>query len=113
MAADEGAMDEFVERRNGVERRRNAPPRNGLAILMAGFLTAVGLLLVYTGIRAEQVMSGATRMVMSRSRRFSMVRVDMMPGTAHANELSSGMNARPLRPTLAMSRSRMNAARAM
>ena len=29
-------MDDFEERRGGVDRRRNAPPRNGLAILMAG-----------------------------------------------------------------------------
>jgi hypothetical protein len=28
--------DDFLERRSGVDRRRNAPPRNGLAILMAG-----------------------------------------------------------------------------
>jgi hypothetical protein len=28
--------DDFVERRSGVDRRRNAPPRNGLAVLMAG-----------------------------------------------------------------------------
>jgi hypothetical protein len=29
-------MDDFVDRRDGVDRRRTAPPRNGLAILMAG-----------------------------------------------------------------------------
>ncbi len=28
--------DDFVDRRTGVDRRRHAPPRNGLAILMAG-----------------------------------------------------------------------------
>jgi len=39
---------------------------------------------MYTGKRAEQVMKGVTRMVASRSRRFSMVRVAMMAGTAHA-----------------------------
>ena len=36
--ADDGSMDkdDFLERRSGGDRRRNAPPRNGLAILMAG-----------------------------------------------------------------------------
>ena len=29
-------MDDFADRRSGSDRRRNAPPRNGLAILMAG-----------------------------------------------------------------------------
>ena len=39
---------------------------------------------VYTGSRAEQVMNGATRIVASRSRGDGIVRVAMMPGTAHA-----------------------------
>ena len=60
----------------------------------------------YTGSRAEQVMSGATMMVAMRSRTFGMVRVAMMPGTAQAKLDSSGMNARPDRPTLPMRRSR-------
>ena len=39
---------------------------------------------VYTGSRAEQVMNGATRIVASRSRGDEIVRVAMIPGTAHA-----------------------------
>ena len=39
---------------------------------------------VYTGRRAEQLMSGTTMIVASRSLGSSMVRVAMMPGTAHA-----------------------------
>ena len=38
----------------------------------------------YTGSRAEQLVMGATMMVMSRSRALSIVRVAMMPGMAHA-----------------------------
>ena len=63
--------------------------------------------------RAEQLISGATRMVTSRSFGDSMVRVAMMPGIAHANELSMGMKLLPCRPTLLISRSMRNAARAM
>ncbi len=44
----------------------------------------VAIMSRYTGRRAEQLMSGATRIVTSRSRAFSMVRVAMMPGMAHA-----------------------------
>ena len=67
----------------------------------------------YTGNRALHDMNGAIMMVASRSRRLSMLRVAMMPGIAHANEESSGMNDRPERPTRLMMRSMMNAARAM
>ena len=59
----------------------------------------------YTGRRAEQVMSGAIMMVVRRSRQLGMVRVAMMPGIAHARLDSSGMNARPDRPTQPISRS--------
>ena len=38
----------------------------------------------YTGSRAEQVISGATRIVTRRSRGDGIVRVAMIPGTAHA-----------------------------
>ena len=38
----------------------------------------------YTGSRAEQLISGATRMVTSRSFGVSMVRAAMMPGMAQA-----------------------------
>ena len=66
----------------------------------------------YTGNRAEQLVIGATRMVISRSRALSIVRVAMMPGMAQAYELSSGMNALPLRPTPDIRRSIMNDTRA-
>ena len=52
-------------------------------------------------------------MVVSRSFSSSIVRVDMMPGTAHAKLDRSGMKARPDRPTAAISRSIRNAARTM
>ena len=65
----------------------------------------------YTGSRAEQVISGAIMMVASRSRGEGMVRVAMMPGMAQAKLDSSGMKARPDRPTLPISRSSRKAAR--
>ena len=71
------------------------------------------IIITYTGNRAEQLANGATRMVMSRSRGFAMVRVAMIPGIAQAYELSSGMNARPFSPTRPIRRSMMNATRAM
>ena len=52
-------------------------------------------------------------MVTRRSLRFSIVRVAMMPGMAQAKELSIGMNDFPCSPTRDISRSMMNAARAM
>src|SRR4051794_21436562 len=76
-----------------------------------GMSTAI--IKVYTGMRAEQLMSGATRIVTRRSLRFSMVRVAMMPGMAQAKLLSIGMNDFPCRPAFDMRRSMMNAARAM
>jgi hypothetical protein len=63
--------------------------------------------------RAEQVISGATRMVVNRSRRLSMTRVAMMPGMAQAKLDSSGMKARPCNPAPPMMRSIRKAARAM
>jgi len=68
---------------------------------------------VYTGRRAEQLMSGATRMVAKRSCRVSMVRVAMMPGMAQAKEDSMGMKLLPCRPTRLISRSIRKAARDM
>ena len=44
-------------------------------------------------------------MVATRSRMFGMVRVAMIPGIAQANDDSSGMKARPDRPTLPITRS--------
>src|SRR5678809_1479899 len=46
---------------------------------------------VYTGSLAEQLISGDTRIVTSRSLGVSMVLVAMIPGIAQANELSMGM----------------------
>ena len=57
-------------------------------------------------------MKGAIRMVAKRSRLFSMVRVDRIAGTAQAYAESSGMKDLPWRPTRAMVRSAMSAARA-
>ena len=51
--------------------------------------------------------------VASLSFQLSIVRVAMMPGIAQAKEDSSGMNDLPCRPTLVITRSMMNAARAM
>jgi hypothetical protein len=65
----------------------------------------------YTGRRAEQVISGAIMMVARRSRGFWIVRVAMMPGIAQAKLDSSGMKARPDRPTLPIRRSSRKAAR--
>ena len=63
--------------------------------------------------RAEQVVSGATRMVVSRSRFWSITRVAMMPGMAQACDESSGMKARPCSPAPPMILSIRKAARAM
>ena len=82
-------------------------PRTALFGIQAAIKT------VYTGNRAEQLMSGATRIVTNRSLWLSIVRVAMMPGIAHANELSIGIKLFPCRPTLLISRSIRNAARAM
>ena len=65
----------------------------------------------YTGSRAEQVISGATMIVASRSRQLAMVRVAMMPGMAQAKLDSSGMKARPDRPTRPIRLSSRKAAR--
>jgi hypothetical protein len=53
---------------------------------------------VYTGRRAEQVISGAIMMVSRRSRQLEIERVAMMPGTAQAKLDSSGMKERPTGP---------------
>jgi hypothetical protein len=46
--------------------------------------TKVPMSSVYTGRRAEQLISGTTMIVASRSLGFSITRVAMMPGTAQA-----------------------------
>src|SRR6478735_2188694 len=68
---------------------------------------------VYTGKRAEQVISGTTSIVSNRSRWRSIVRVAKIAGTAQAKPESMGTNARPCRPSDFMMRSIKNATRAM
>ena len=85
-------------------RRLNQPPT-----VWSGMKAPISS--AYTGRRAEQVISGATRMVSQRSRQWVMVRVAMMPGTAHAKLDSSGMNDRPDKPTVPITRSSRKAAR--
>ena len=65
---------------------------------------------MYTGSRAEQVMNGVTRIVASLSRLFSMVRVAIIAGTAHAYAESRGMKALPFRPIVRITRSAISAA---
>ena len=67
----------------------------------------------YTGHRAEQVISGAIKIVVRRSRSPSIVRAAIIPGIAHAKLESNGMKALPLSPTLAISVSIKKAARAI
>src|SRR3990172_8699017 len=67
---------------------------------------------VYTGNRAEHVISGTTIMVRMRSRRRSIVRVARIAGTAHAKPDSIGTNARPCRFIDRMTRSIRYATRA-
>ena len=57
-------------------------------------------------------MKGAIRIVAMRSRLFSMVRVAIMAGTAQPYAESSGMKLLPCKPTRAMVRSAISAARA-
>ncbi len=69
------------------------------------------MMTVYTGSRAEQVISGAINIVVSRSFWSMIVRVAMMPGIAQAKDDKSGMKLCPDRPTPAIIRSITNAAR--
>ena len=66
---------------------------------------SAAMISVYTGRRAEQVMSGITIMVRKRSRLRSMVRVARMAGMAQAKPDSNGTKARPCRPRARMMRS--------
>ena len=66
--------------------------------------------MLYTGIRAEQVISGITMIVISRSRLSSMTRVAMIAGIAHACADSNGTKEFPGNPTRSMRRSITNAA---
>ena len=66
----------------------------------------------YTGSRALQEIIGRVSMVISRSRRLSMVRVAITAGIAQAKPDSIGTNALPCSPTRPISRSMTNATRA-
>ena len=79
------------------------------ATVCAGMKAAMSS--AYTGNRAEQVISGAIMMVVMRSRQLLMVRVAITPGMAQAKLDSSGMNERPDRPTVPITRSSRKAAR--
>ncbi|MNE95976.1 hypothetical protein D3C80_1941320 [compost metagenome] len=61
--------------------------------------------MVYTGRRAEQLMSGVIRMAIRRSFLFSIIRVAITAGIAQASPLIRGMAARPFIPTERIRRS--------
>src|SRR5690606_14769864 len=65
----------------------------------------------YTGRRAEQVINGATNIVVRRSRGSLIVREAIIPGTAQAKLDNRGMKARPERPALNINLSSRKAAR--
>ena len=69
--------------------------------------------MMYTGSRAEQLISGATIMVVKRSRLSSIVRVAIIPGIAQAKLESRGMKDLPERPQLVRKRSISKAALAI
>lgn len=60
---------------------------------------------VYTGIRALQLINGATNIVMSRSFQLPIVLADITPGMAHAKLDINGTTLLPLRPIGLISRS--------
>ena len=84
--------------------------RNGPNTERSGTKAAISN--VNTGSRAEQVISGADIIVARRCRSFGIVRADMMPGTAHANDDSIATKLRPSSPNLPITRSASSAARA-
>jgi hypothetical protein len=65
---------------------------------------------VYTGSRAEQVISGMMSIVVSRSCQEGMTRVERIAGTAQANPPISGNAERPCSPKRPRNRSTKNAA---
>jgi hypothetical protein len=69
--------------------------------------------MAYTGSLAEQVIRGATIMVIKRSLRSSIVRVAIIPGTAQAKEESIGIKDFPESPDHRNIRSTKKAARDM
>ncbi len=68
---------------------------------------------MYTGRRAPQLISGVTRIVTSRSRGLSNMRVESTAGTVQPKPMSIEMKLLPCRPTWCMTRSTTKAARAM
>ena len=68
---------------------------------------------VYTGSRAEQLIKGTTMMVMRRSFQWSIVRVAITAGMAHATPDISGTMLRPFKPKGRINRSVMKTTRAM
>ena len=88
---------------------RVRPRRSNQPISRAG--TKAPIKSAYTGNRAEQVISGATMMVARRSFQLAIVRVAMTPGMAQAKLESSGIKARPDKPTLPIRLSSRKAAR--
>ena len=69
------------------------------------------IIIIYTGQRAEHVINGAISIVVSLSFSCSMLLAAIIPGIAQAKLDRSGINARPFKPTLAISESTKNAAR--
>ena len=73
----------------------------------------VAATITYTVRRAEQDVNGTSSAVSSRCRASGRTRTAEIAGTLQPNPTTSGRNARPGRPSRAMSRSVTTAARAM
>ena len=69
--------------------------------------------IVKTGNRAEQLIKGVTKIVISLSFQFSIVRVAMIAGIAHASPDIKGTMLLPFNPNLRMILSIMKTTRAM
>ena len=65
------------------------------------------------GRRAEQLMKGFMSMVISRLERLSIDRQAMIEGTVQPKPMTSGMNDLPWSPSLCITLSIINAARAI
>ena len=68
---------------------------------------------VYTGKRAEQLINGVTKIVIKRSFQFSILRADIIAGTAQAIPEINGTTDLPLRPKFFIKRSIIKVTRAM
>ena len=66
---------------------------------------------VYTGIRALQLISGATKIVIKRSFQLEIVRLAMTPGIAQAALDNKGTTLLPFRPKGRIMRSMINTTR--